>query len=218
MMAPLHPSAAKRGFTLLELMIVLAIAAVVLVLAAPSFSRMIEIRRLRGISEQFQTDVQFTRSEAVSRQERVAISFGNDATMTCYTIHTCGTETSTDCRCECTAAASAGASGRCTSTSSMREIRTVQLLRNSGVTLVPERIGAAANIANRFVIDPTSGGMLTYLPTTVSTGPPTPPSEFWASTGLTSTADPIGLRARVNALGRTDVCASTGSLSGVSPC
>jgi len=209
----------SRGFTLIEAMVVLAVVAIVVVLAAPSMTRMIEMRRLRGTNDQLLTDVQLARAEAVSRQERVAITFGGNTSMTCYTIHTCGTESSNSCRCDCTAAANeASANGRCDSTLTMREVRTVQLLRSANVAVSPARIGGAANISDRFIIDPTSGAMVAFLPVVVFTGMPTPPSEFWAETTLTSAGGNAAVRTKVNGLGRTEVCLVSGSFSGVSPC
>lgn len=207
------------GFTLIEAVIVIAVIAIVLVLAAPAMTRMIELRRLRGTNEQFQTDVQFLRSEAVSRQERTAISFSSDATMTCYVIHTCGTQPDSGCWCDCTLAASSSTSGRCDSTTTMREIRTVQIPRSSGVQIIPVRVASAASIANRFLLDPTSGSMVAYIPVTVTGVPPAPPTDFWTETSLTaSSAGPTAIRTRVGALGRPTTCTATGNLPGVAPC
>ena len=57
----------RRGFTLVELLIVVAVVAIILVVAAPSFRDMILMQRLRSITAQLVTDLQFARNEAVSR-------------------------------------------------------------------------------------------------------------------------------------------------------
>jgi type IV fimbrial biogenesis protein FimT len=77
------PSAAESGFTLVELLIGFAVMAVLLVLAAPSFTSMIEMQRLRGTHDQLTADMQFMRTEAVSRQEVTGISFAENAAMSC---------------------------------------------------------------------------------------------------------------------------------------
>ena len=95
----------RTGFTLVELMVVLAVLAVLLLIAAPSFREVLDVQRVRGVGDQFITDVQLARSEAAGRQERVGISFRPPAaTMTCYTIHTCGSRPTNTCVCDCTGA------------------------------------------------------------------------------------------------------------------
>ncbi|HRC39206.1 MAG TPA: prepilin-type N-terminal cleavage/methylation domain-containing protein, partial [Rubrivivax sp.] len=48
----------QAAFTLVELMIAIAVVAVVLVLAAPSFRELIEMQRLRSVNAQLVTDLQ----------------------------------------------------------------------------------------------------------------------------------------------------------------
>ena len=78
---------ASPGFTLIELMVVVAIAGVLLLLVAPSFQDMIVMQRLRGVNAQLITDMQFARSEAVSRGRYARVNFGNDGDQTCYVIY-----------------------------------------------------------------------------------------------------------------------------------
>ena len=56
-----------RGFTIVELMIVLIIVAILASMAIPSFQSMIERRRLIGAAESVYSDLQFVRSEAVKQ-------------------------------------------------------------------------------------------------------------------------------------------------------
>ncbi|MEZ5499272.1 MAG: GspH/FimT family pseudopilin [Steroidobacteraceae bacterium] len=62
-----------RGFTLLELMVVLAIAAVVLGLGAPSFGEFRRNARLTAAANDLLTGIQQARSEAIKRQRPVAL-------------------------------------------------------------------------------------------------------------------------------------------------
>ena len=55
----------ERGFTLIELMVVLAIAAILVTLAAPSFSRMIKSNSMASGVNTFMSDLRYARSEAV---------------------------------------------------------------------------------------------------------------------------------------------------------
>ena len=64
-----------RGFTLIELMVVVALAAIVLSLAAPSFTGFLAKKRVEGVMTELATDLQYARSEAVSRNAPVRITF-----------------------------------------------------------------------------------------------------------------------------------------------
>jgi type IV fimbrial biogenesis protein FimT len=77
-------SAAARGFTMIELMVVIAITAVLLAVAAPSFVNYIAKQRVEGLMSELGTDLQYARSEAVARNTDVRITFGTG----CYVIHT----------------------------------------------------------------------------------------------------------------------------------
>ena len=66
-----HPT---RGFTMIELMVTLAIAAVLLTLVAPSFTDQLARRRLEGAATELSTDLQFTRSLAVSSSASAALT------------------------------------------------------------------------------------------------------------------------------------------------
>ena len=68
----------SRAFTLIELMITLAILAILLAIAAPSFRDTIQNNRTQTISNDLTTALQFARSEAVKRGVRVDICRRNE--------------------------------------------------------------------------------------------------------------------------------------------
>lgn len=69
------------GFSLVELMLTLAIAAILITLAAPGFRAMIQNNRLTAHANQFVAAAHLARSEAVKRREDVQL-VATDATDT----------------------------------------------------------------------------------------------------------------------------------------
>ncbi|MGB6097447.1 MAG: GspH/FimT family pseudopilin [Comamonas thiooxydans] len=68
----------SRGFTAIELMVTVAILAVLAGLAAPSFNPIIERWRVRQASEELQSTFYFARSEAIKRGGNVTILRSDD--------------------------------------------------------------------------------------------------------------------------------------------
>ena len=62
-----------RGFTIIELMITVAIAAIVLAVAIPSFQAQIRNNQSIALGEDFASAINFARSEAVKRATRVSL-------------------------------------------------------------------------------------------------------------------------------------------------
>lgn len=68
----------ERGFTLIELMVTLAVAAVVLTLAVPSLSSFIRNNRLSSAANEMAVTLQTARAGAISNRARVAVCPSTD--------------------------------------------------------------------------------------------------------------------------------------------
>lgn len=93
-------TSSAKGFTLIELMISIALIAIIASLAAPSFTTMIATQRIKGLANEIMTDLSFAKMESVQKNKCVAVDF----TATGYTIkilspypatHPCATATAT---------------------------------------------------------------------------------------------------------------------------
>lgn len=62
-----------RGFTMVELMVTLAVLAVLATIAAPSFTSLMENWRVRQATEELQGSLYFARSEAIKRSGGITI-------------------------------------------------------------------------------------------------------------------------------------------------
>lgn len=85
----------QLGVTLIEVCIVSTIVVVLLGAGLPSFHQTLTKRSVEGFSGELETDLLYVRSEAVSRNRNLSISFGGGGNG-CYVIHTGGPA---DCSC-----------------------------------------------------------------------------------------------------------------------
>ncbi len=69
---------AQRGFTLMELMVVLAVVGVIMGIAVPNFGLYIRNSRLTGAANDLLASVTMARSEAIKRQVPVAVCATDD--------------------------------------------------------------------------------------------------------------------------------------------
>lgn len=88
-----------RGFTLIELVVVLAITGILMVMAVPVLNEQIDKRRLVAVVDAIYGDLQYARSEAIRSNQNVQISFTSGANW-CYGMTLGATA------CDCTVVAS----------------------------------------------------------------------------------------------------------------
>lgn len=69
------------GFTLIEAMITVAVASILLSIAIPSFSQMIERNRISSATNEFMAALMLTRSEAVTRTIPISICASDTGTV-----------------------------------------------------------------------------------------------------------------------------------------
>lgn len=126
----------QHGFTIIELMVTVIIAGVLVTIAAPAFTDMLERRRLEGAANELVTDLNYAKSEAVQRNRNVMLRT-DPAGTGCYTIAVWTSGTG-DCNC--------AATPRCTG--GPTELKTVTLANGATVT---------SNV--RFDFEPVRGGL-----------------------------------------------------------
>jgi type IV fimbrial biogenesis protein FimT len=102
-----HQTKRQHGITLVEAAVTLAILAVLVCGAAPSFSGLIERQRLAGLVAQVATDVQWVRSASVWHNEPLRLSFYSAAWGSCYVVHS-GARNQCSCVANTTAAVCMG--------------------------------------------------------------------------------------------------------------
>jgi type IV fimbrial biogenesis protein FimT len=201
----------QAAFTLVELMIAIAVVAVVLVLAAPSFRELIEMQRLRSVNAQLVTDLQFARAEAASRQTPVVLKLsvtGGAPARSCYSIYTCSDPNfnAVACNCDCLN----GAGNACGGSANAREVRTVVIPASTGVEIgqPPPHMGLTPEV--RF--DPLTGGVQALTVDSDQGLIPMPWTGVIDTRLLRDTT--ITLRTIVGLSGRPSVCAPLTAVSG----
>lgn len=79
-----HRRAGRRGFTLIELMIVIVVLAIVTLVAGPSLTEVLAKNTVKGAANEAFADLHYARSESVQRNAAVNVAFSSSG----YTITT----------------------------------------------------------------------------------------------------------------------------------
>ncbi len=187
------------GFTIIEVLVVVAILGLLTLVAAPSFKRFIDVQRLRSVNAALITDIQFARSEAASRNSKVVLKFDRTGSaVTCYVVLT-GDHSLCDCNRQPGVNVCSG--------NSQREIRTVQVPRDTTIEL-----GVPTSQSVRIVrFDPATGGI--DVATSDFFVPPTRP--FLIEVNNPSIG---GFVTSIESTGRPSSCSPSGQVSGVPSC
>ncbi len=89
------------GFSLTELLVVIALIGIIASIAIPSFQGMIEKNRLKAAIESLAADLMFARTEAIKRSTNLDVSISIDGASWCYGIDNdnthCDCSTADDC-------------------------------------------------------------------------------------------------------------------------
>ena len=124
------------GFTLLEMLVTVALVVILVALGAPSIRELLAVQRLQSVHAALVTDLQLVRGEAVRQRQSLIFEVGGDATMSCYIARTSAFGAG---GCSCLNPPGSACQG------AFREIRTVQVPRATGVSLAAS--SSAASIA-----------------------------------------------------------------------
>jgi type IV fimbrial biogenesis protein FimT len=189
---------AMRGVTAIELLVAVAVVGLLLAVAAPALSGLVERQHVRGAGDTLASDLRLARSELQRRgaaANPMVLSFGGNADMTCYTLHTAlgapgGAALPFVCDCTRTPGTV------CMPLGVRQELKTVQMRRATGVAL-------AASSG--------SAGALMFMP---PNGEALPPDMRLVLQGTHGAS----LRLSPGVAGSVVQCSPEGTMAGVPPC
>ncbi|MEJ7745665.1 MAG: GspH/FimT family pseudopilin [Luteimonas sp.] len=180
------------GFTLIELMVTIAVLAILLAVALPSFADFFDKYRLRGAVDDVVSVISNARAESVKADRDVNISFGGTAPQWCVGANAAvdpagGVATPGAIACDCAVAAQCQVGG---------QRLAVDVGKHAGVTI--------GGTPAAFIFDSKLGLVTPLAP---------------QSATFTSATGKYALRVNVNPLGQAVVCVPSGpAIAGVPTC
>ena len=187
----------ERGFTLMELMVTIAVLAILVAIAAPSFNDFFDKYRVRGAANDVISVVSQARAEAAKSGRAVQVNFGGTTGAWCVAaspalVPTAGQPIGASAGCDCTTAGSCNPMGD-------GEVLAVAVGAHPGVS------ASSATIAKSFSFDSRLGLVV-------------PLADHQAV--FNSPTGKYALQVAVNPLGQANLCTPSGKplIAGVSTC
>jgi len=173
----------QTGFTIVELLITLVVVVLLLSLAAPSFSSLVQKRRITSISEQLASFLVIAQSESVKRNQQLTVTFdSNNATDWCIGMAL------GNALCDC---ANAAAANYCEIDNVAKTIVSTSV-RNVQLSGIADNLNQPNASSAAFTYDPVRGLMVN-------------PADSGSFTFLTDNGK-FSLQVEVSGTGRVDVC------------
>jgi type IV fimbrial biogenesis protein FimT len=132
--------------TVVELMVTLAILAVLLAVALPSMRDFIARKRLEGTAQELLSDLRLLKSLPPKPTYPASIKFGSNSALTCYALYLRGPGGRGDGSCDCTLAPGleCGVAG----VGAPELIRVISVPRSSGITISASRATTVLAVGN----------------------------------------------------------------------
>lgn len=92
------------GLTMIELLVTLAITAILIAVAVPSMREFMEKKRVEGVANEMATDLRYLRSLSMQTNNAMLMSFNKSSTQSCYSLISTGGGTGI---CDCSRAPAA---------------------------------------------------------------------------------------------------------------
>lgn len=185
---PASAGARRQGVTLIELMVTLAILAILLAIAVPSMQQLIARKRVAGVAGELASDIRYLRSLGVQTSTLVQIDFGANAVATCYSLSTAPISR-WNCNCNDPATCNGNANAP-------KIVKTVSIPIASGIT-----VSVGNNPTNTFF-----------------TGPNSLPFNGAAITATVSSSQGGSVKVMTNETGRPFACSVSGQESNFPIC
>lgn len=127
----------SRGVTLVELMVVLAIAAVLLAIALPSARDFVARKRLEGVAQELASDLRLLKAHQIQNRpgNGTAILFSHNDSKICYMLYRPGNGRTAHCDCGLDPEQMCGKAGEF---GNPVPIRQVDIPKSTGITFTPD--------------------------------------------------------------------------------